>query len=174
MAAAQAEHKAVALRLLAGLPGWLGSGLRHFRTVCHSSKSTAGLALAETASLSDWPTDLRASSPALQQPQKSPFCPPVVHLGHPHASFIMLRIPLRQCSRQLQSTAAKARLSTIAASPARTNAIATCRRPMAVAPRRHYALAAEDTNKGVVRRLTLASPSRRRANPPTGPQRQLP
>ncbi|KAF3050317.1 2-oxoglutarate dehydrogenase E1 component [Didymella keratinophila] len=41
------------------------------------------------------------------------------------------------------------RLSTIAASPARTNAIATCRRPLAVAQRRNYALAAEETDKGV-------------------------
>jgi hypothetical protein len=65
--------------------------------------------------------------------------------------FIMLRTTLRQCSRQLQSCSAKARLSTIAASPARTNAISTCRRPLAVAQRRHYALAAEDTDKGVVR-----------------------
>lgn len=63
----------------------------------------------------------------------------------------MLRTTLRQCSRQLQSCSAKARLSTIAASPARTNAISTCRRPLAVSQRRQYALAAEDTDKGVVR-----------------------
>ena len=60
----------------------------------------------------------------------------------------MLRIPLRQCSRKLQSCPARS-LSVLAASPART-AITTCRRPLALAQRRNYAIAAEDTNKGVV------------------------
>jgi hypothetical protein len=103
----------------------------------------------------------------LQQLRRSlPFCSPVVlldvtHLILPHTSLciIMLRNTLRQCSRQLQSCSAKARLSTIAASPARTNAISSCRRPLAVAQRRSYALAAEDTDKGVVRRRTRTAPA---------------
>lgn len=97
----------------------------------------------------------------LQLRRSLPFCSPVVlldvtHLILPHTllCIIMLRNTLRQCSRQLQSCSAKARLSTIAASPARTNAISSCRRPLAVAQRRSYALAAEDTDKGVVRRRT--------------------
>ena len=95
-----------------------------------------------------------------------PSVPPVVlldvtHLILPHTllCIIMLRNTLRQCSRQLQSCPAKARLSTIAASPARTNAISSCRRPLAVAQRRSYALAAEDTDKGVVRRHTRSAPA---------------
>jgi 2-oxoglutarate dehydrogenase E1 component len=61
----------------------------------------------------------------------------------------MLRIPLRQCARQLQSSP-RATLSTLAAAPSRT-ALQTCRRPLALSQRRKYAIAAEDTNKGVVR-----------------------
>jgi hypothetical protein len=61
----------------------------------------------------------------------------------------MLRIPLRQCARQLQSSP-RATLSTLAASPART-ALQTCRRPLALSQRRKYAIAAEETSKGVVR-----------------------
>ncbi|KAJ4371186.1 2-oxoglutarate dehydrogenase E1 component [Neocucurbitaria cava] len=60
----------------------------------------------------------------------------------------MLRIPLRQCSRKLQSCPQRAGLSTLTASPSRT-AISTCRRPLALSQRRKYAIAAEDTNKGV-------------------------
>ncbi len=110
-------------------------------------------------------------NPRARQTPLAPSCLPLQHscseasssvsrrpLGcHPsnpprtYICFIMLRTTLRQCSRQLQSCSAKARLSTIAASPARTNAITTCRRPLAVAQRRQYAIAAEDTNKGVVR-----------------------
>lgn len=65
----------------------------------------------------------------------------------------MLRNTLRQCARQLQSSPARASLSTLSASPARTAALQTCRRPLALTQqqRRGYAIAAEDTNKGVVR-----------------------
>jgi len=62
----------------------------------------------------------------------------------------MLRNTLRQCARKLQGSPARASLSTLSASPSRT-ALQTCRRPLALAPRRNYAIAAEDTNKGVVR-----------------------
>jgi hypothetical protein len=102
-----------------------------------------------------------SSSSASAAAQKLSLLPPRRPLGcHPSNSphillrFIMLRTTLRQCSRQLQSCSAKARLSTIAASPARTNAIATFRRPLAVAQRRNYALTAEETDKGVVRGRT--------------------
>ena len=102
-----------------------------------------------------------SSSSASAAAQKLSLLPPRRPFGcHPSNSphtplrLIMLRTSLRQCSRQLQSCSAKARLSTIAASPARTNAIATCRRPLAVAQRRNYALAAEETDKGVVRGRT--------------------
>jgi 2-oxoglutarate dehydrogenase E1 component len=59
----------------------------------------------------------------------------------------MLRIPLRQCARQLQSSPARASLSTLVTAPSRT-ALQTCRRP--ALSRRSYAVSAEDTNKGVV------------------------
>ncbi|KAI8935456.1 2-oxoglutarate dehydrogenase E1 component [Plenodomus lindquistii] len=59
----------------------------------------------------------------------------------------MLRNTMRQCARKLQSYPARS-LSTFAATPSRT-AITTCRRPLALAPSRSYAIAAEDTNKGV-------------------------
>lgn len=61
----------------------------------------------------------------------------------------MLRNTLRQCARKLQSSP-RASLSTLSASPSRA-ALQTCRRPLALAQRRSYAIAAEDTNKGVVR-----------------------
>lgn len=62
----------------------------------------------------------------------------------------MLRVPLRQCARKLQSFPAATARSTLAASPSRA-ALQTCRRPLALSQRRSYAVAAEDTNKGVVR-----------------------
>ncbi len=68
----------------------------------------------------------------------------------------MLRIPLRQCSRPLQSCPARARLSVLATSPSST-ALATCRRPLALSQRRTYAATAEGTDKGVVRNACALS-----------------
>jgi 2-oxoglutarate dehydrogenase E1 component len=65
----------------------------------------------------------------------------------------MLRNTLRQCARSLQSSPrASLSTSTLSASPSRT-ALQTCRRPLALTQQRKYAIAAEDTNKGVVRGL---------------------
>lgn len=113
-----------------------------------------------TASVSFELSSLSSQSSSYTRIRRSLFCllPDVdFHVTHRRPSprpllipTTMLRLSAR-CSRQLQSCSARASFSTCAASPSRT-ALAASRRPLALSQRRRYAVAAEDTDKGVVRR----------------------